>query len=340
VDVDNTIAELKSIKRHPKNIVWAEEDCWAVDALRGSLYELKWRRTLTQYFIDNPNHLSSMADRAIDRLWQLPEVKWDNTNSPLRDIRMGLGTFGWKYDPEVISKALSMDVALIDTAETYGYGRVETELGKVLEDDVWNPIVATKVSRSHLSYDSVINAARRSIDKLGAIDLYQIHWPNPKYPLDQSMSAMVTLRDHGAIGGIGVCNFSVDQLITAQSLAYPYGIQSIQVRYNLLDRGIERALMPYCWEIGLPIIAYSPLGQKFSRMLKADNNDLLTILASKYDATEAQIALAWMIGTADRIIPIPRTNNPDHAIEIMDAVEIELSADDVELLDDEFPVLE
>jgi diketogulonate reductase-like aldo/keto reductase len=341
-DISGTIRMLKELSKK-ETINWVEEDPWVVDTLRGSVRELGWRGTLTQEVIDNPGQIDSLAKRAIDRLKKLEGWFWKLPPhyNPISGIRIGLGTFGWKYDFDIISEAVADGIIFIDTAETYGYGRVEIALGKVMEELDEVPLVATKVSRSRMSYNSIINAAKRSMEKLGLgrLELYQIHWPNPEYDLGRSMDAMKTLIEEGIIDSVGVCNFCVDQLMDAQSKLEPYPIASVQTRYSLLDRGAERALIPYCQSIGIPVIAYSPLGQDFREFKKAAGWKVLSDVAKRYGASEAQIALAW-VRSGEGVIPIPRTNNVNHVLEIAQVASFDLEPGDIEELDEAFPILE
>jgi len=348
MDIAATIKGLKRLcaHEHPEDIVWIDENPWVVDALRGSLHEMAWRGTLTEYFYKNPLHVNHLSKRAITRLEHLEGrlTETDSDDSILCDCEIGLGTYGWKYDPAVIHRAMNSGIRLIDTAETYGYGRVEEALGKALRNNPRTigddyPILATKVARTHLSHNSIIKAADRSIGRLEhKIDLYQVHRPNPKYPLHGIVEALRLLHSRGSIGAIGVCNFSVDQLMDIQYEMYPARLSSVQVRYSLVDRGMERALLHYCQSIGLSVIAYSPLGQKFPKAMSI-GMPALTVVAKNYGATEAQIALAWLMSW-ERVIPIPRTNNVDHVNEITESVQLDLSDDDICFLDDAFPITE
>lgn len=315
---------------------WSKEDAGAVDAIRGSIYEQKWRGTLTRYFAEHP--VIPMVLAAIERLTDLEEPRW------LRPIALdlgpiGLGTYGWKYDTSIVTRAFDQGIQFIDTAETYGYGRVETALGTIPLP--LHIVVASKVARNRMSYQSVINAAHRSADRLdvGQLDLYQIHWPNPAYDLKMTMAAMAELVEYGTIWGIGLCNVSIDQIQSAQHALLPdHRVSTVQVRYNLVDRGIERALLPYCLKNGIQVIAYSPLAQGFGTILSADKHGVLRDLAAAHTASEAQIALAWLMSKG--VVPIPRTNKPEHVDEIAEAPYVELDPDDINDLNEAFPVKE
>lgn len=315
---------------------WAQEDAGAVDAIRGSIYEQRWRGTLIEYVAEHP--IAPMVSRAIERLSLLEEPHWPEP-VPLDLGLIGIGTYKWKYDTSIIARAFDQGIQFIDTAETYGYGRVEIALGTVTIP--LHIVVASKVARNRMAYQSVLNAAQRTLDRLGLpqITVYQIHWPNPTYDLRMTMRAMIDLIDCGSVWAIGLCNVSIDQIQSAQHALLPdHRVSTVQVRYNLVDRGVERALLPYCKEHQIQVIAYSPLGQGFGAILSADKHGVLRDQAMMYEATEAQIALAWLISKG--VIPIPRTNKLEHVDEIADAPYIELDPADVNELDEAFPIKE
>ena len=117
-----------------------------------------------------------------------------------------------------------------------------------IRDDVF---VATKVSSSHFTYDDLIEAADDSLKRLRTdyIDLYQLHWPSQSVPIEETMRAMDRLVEEGKVRFIGVSNFSVTQLEEAQATT-GNKIVSNQVSYSLVEREIERELLPYCQEHG------------------------------------------------------------------------------------------
>ena len=332
---------IDDLPRKWPNISWAKEDALVVDAMRGSMWEVKCRDTLTQFTAACSelqfNSAIWSAKRRLARNGNTV-VYWPANSFPSLGP-IGLGTYGWKYDPAIIQAAVQAGIRLIDTAETYGYGRSETTLGKAV--DLLEIVIATKVSRSHMSYEPVVNAAKRSVQKLGVqpIDLYQVHWPDDN-KIEDTMRAMGKLLADGIIASVGVCNFSIDQVMRAQSLM-PQGhrIRSLQVRYNLADRGIERALLPYCQAHDITLIAYSPLGHKFSELRAKDTKHALESVAKSCEVSEAQVALAWLM-SHDKVVPIPRTNKIEHVREIGYAPSIHLTMGQIEALEKSFPVLE
>jgi aryl-alcohol dehydrogenase-like predicted oxidoreductase len=193
----------------------------------------------------------------------------------LRVSAIGLGAwqFGareWGWGTEyarddaiaAIHRALDLGVNLVDTAEIYGAGRSERIIGEVLKKRREEIVLATKVSPWHLHSSQVVRAANRSLQRLGTdcIDLYQVHFPNPIMPIQTTMKGMSRLVTEGKVRHVGVSNFSATQLQAAQDALSNSEIVSNQVKYNLLQRKIEKDLRWYERE-NISIIAYSPLAQ-------------------------------------------------------------------------------
>jgi diketogulonate reductase-like aldo/keto reductase len=229
---------------------------------------------------------------------------------------------------QAIRAAIEMGYTHIDTAEMYGSGHTEEMIGHVIKGfDRERLFIATKVWSSNLRYRSVLKALEGSLRRLGTdyVDLYLIHWPNPSIPLDDTFKALNELVVGGKTRRVGVSNFDLKDLQRAQSLsATP--IATNQVRYSLLSREPERnGVLKYCQDNHILLTAYSPLkeGVLSIRALKE--------LAQKYDATPAQVALSWLL-SKPRVISIPMSTNIQHLKSNLDAVELELAADDIELL--------
>lgn len=227
------------------------------DAMRGAMWEEKGRGTLEEY--RSPDMLLVGAKKWLDVPDPTPILpgSW-----PIYPI--GYGTYGWKYDLGLIEESLACGPVLLDTAEGYGFGKVERELGKVLEKNKGDSWVASKVARNHMSGSALRSAVQRSRDKLqvSRIDLYQIHWPVANR-LETAADAFADLLDQGVVSRVGVCNFCAGQLAWMQTLARErgYRIESNQIRCNAFDRSALEYLVPYCRRIGVKVIAYSPLAQ-------------------------------------------------------------------------------
>jgi diketogulonate reductase-like aldo/keto reductase len=248
---------------------------------------------------------------------------------------IGLGTWQYVGGAEPLRAGIDNGACFIDTAEIYG---TEALVGEAIHGRRQQIFLATKVAPRHFRRDDLIDAAERSLRRLGTdyIDLYQLHWPNFTVPLEESMSAMEDLVKSGKIRFIGVSNFSVRDLRQAQSALSTCRIVSNQVRYNLIERTVERELLSYCAQQAITIIAYSPLGKMFSRLRAADATGILGRLAAKAGKSEAQIALNWLISKPN-VVVIPKASSVAHAIEDCGASEWRLTEAEYELLERSIP---
>jgi diketogulonate reductase-like aldo/keto reductase len=308
---------------------------FTADTLHGSMWGLNYRYTTVNDCLKKDRQ--RMIDYSICRVKSLLDLSDIGCRPrPLPSFSVGLGTYGWKYDYRIIEMAADLGVSLIDTAEGYGYGRVETELGKTI-CKLENPVVvSTKIRRDHMSQLAFRSAVDRSIGKLGISPHLQIHFPNESYSNETLGKILVDLRRSGKISSFGLGNCSVDMIESMQRFLSDYSgdvIQSVQVSYSLLDRRIESCLLPYCQARGIIVIAYSPLGQDFKKM----NKPVLTEIAKRHDATTSQVALAWILRMPG-VVPIPRTNDLDHLRINMEAAKLILSQEDIDELDEHYPM--
>lgn len=249
---------------------------------------------------------------------------------------IGLGLWQYRGGPAPIHRAIELGGNLLDTAERYGTERV---LGEALRERRAQAFVATKVAGEHLRYDDLLAAAEASLQRLGtgSIDLYQVHWPNSRVPIAETMRAMERLADQGLVKHIGVSNFSVGQLQEAQAALRNHPVVSNQVLYNLLDREIERELLAYCQQQNVTVIAYSPLaqaglvgGRSWFRRSRA--LETLGAVAQETGKTQAQVALNWCIAHPN-VIAIPKTNSVERVEENCAASGWRLSPEQLEALD-------
>src|SRR2546425_3845478 len=209
---------------------------------------------------------------------------------------------------EALQLGLELDMTLIDTAEMYGAGHSEELVSKALEGWRKPVFVASKVSPSHFAYDDLLHSARKSVDRLRVkqMDLYQLHWPNPRVPIVETMKAMEKLVRDGSVRHIGVSNFSVVQMKEAQAALSREEIVSNQVEYSLVDRTVEEEILPYCQGEKVTLIAYSPLGQ--SRIAKGRGGPfkILDEIATRLGKSRSQVALNWLLGHQS-VVVIPKT---------------------------------
>lgn len=296
----------------------------ALDTLWGSVRGLRWPGmsgmdiSMEEACYRNRSRVLDYTFDRLTALQQQPNFTF-HPRVPER-CRVGFGTFGWKYDPSIAQEAAALGM-LIDTAEGYGYGRVETRLGMALQGV--SAEVSTKVRRDHMSPMSLKNALLRSRKKLGRTPHYQIHYPHYQYP--EIILDLARFRNEGMIKSIGVGNCSVDQVESDQRLLSDHSgdaIRSVQVPFSLLDQRVRETMIPYCQERGILVIAYSPLGQS----MKVMDNPVLRSVATALDAPPATVALAWILGHPG-VMPIPRTNSLEHLRQNFDAYNLVL--DDV-----------
>ena len=187
---------------------------------------------------------------------------------------LGLGLWGlgrWKPEDEArtkatIGRAWERGFRWFDTAEVYGAGRSERILGEALRripDTTPGPFVVTKVSWEHLRPSQLRASLIGSLERLAlrSVDLYLVHAPDPRVPIADTMATLETLRREGRIGGIGVSNFSTEELEEASRHLGEGRIAVNQVEYNLLRRDEGEALQPYCRRHGILLEAYTPLAR-------------------------------------------------------------------------------
>ncbi len=166
-------------------------------------------------------------------------------------------------------KAYEMGINFFDTAPVYGFGHSEELIGKTLKSVRDKVIYATKCGlvwdkeelgsiKHHASRDSILEEADRSLKRLQTdwIDLYQVHWPDNDTAQEETMEALLKLQESGKIRHIGVSNYSVEQMTEIMKFG---PIVSLQPDYSLLNRTIEKEIVPYCLQHKIGIVAYSPL---------------------------------------------------------------------------------
>jgi len=240
---------------------------------------------------------------------------------------IGMGTWGMgggmRTDPsgdseaiEALKLGLDLGMTLVDTAEMYGAGHSEEVVSKALEDWRKPVFVASKVSPSHFAHDDLLRSARKSLERLRVkkMDLYQLHWPNPRIPIAETMRAMEKLVRDGMVRYIGVSNFSVNQMKEAQAALSREEIVSNQVEYSLVDRAIEKEVLPYCQREKVTLIAYSPLGQGRIARGRGGPFNVIDEIASRLGKSRSQVALNWLL-QHESVVVIPKASNEKHVVE-------------------------
>ncbi len=244
---------------------------------------------------------------------------------------VGIGTWNYHAGPETLRRGLEAGALFIDTAESYGTEGVVGEALAGLRDRVF---LATKVSPQNFHEADLKRSVDSSLRRLriDAIDLLQLHEPNPSIPIEETIGAMTALVDAGKVRFIGVSNFSIKQLQEAQAASKKYPIVSHQVRYNIIDRTIEKDLLQYCQANKTTVIAYSPLARGLSRIRDCDPNAVLVRLACELRRSEAQIVLNWCL-CKDGVVVIPGGNSAAHILENCAASSWRLSPEQISMLD-------
>lgn len=252
---------------------------------------------------------------------------------------LGQGT--WKMGEDARRRAdevnalklgFDLGVTLIDTAEMYASGGAEEVVAEAIAGRRAETFLVSKVLPSNASRAGVERACENSLKRLRTdrIDLYLLHWPG-SVPLTETVAAFEALKKAGKIRHWGVSNFDTDEMRELASLPSGANVQTNQVLYNLVRRGIEFDLAPWSRQRGIPLMAYSPVEQG-----ALARNARLDAVAARHDATPAQIALAWVM-QQDGVIAIPKASSQEHVRQNVAALDIRLSGEDLADLDRAFP---
>jgi len=291
---------------------------------------------------------------------------------------------------KAIREAHNLGVTSIDTAPVYGQGTSEEIVGEAIKDIQRDKVqILTKYGLSwegtngkfyfkskdnngnpldiyhYASKERVIKECEDSLKRLGTdyIDLYQIHWPDPTTPIQETMEAVNHLIKEGKVRYAGVCNYNVDQMIEADK---HIGLVSNQVHYSMVQRKIEKDIVPHALENNKSILAYSPLerglltgkmkpGYEFcegdhrkgiyyfsDENIKRTNAFLAKIkpVADEKNATLAQLVIRWTIEQNGITIALVGARNAEQSIQNAKAIEIRLSDSEIKFITDELNKLE
>jgi aryl-alcohol dehydrogenase-like predicted oxidoreductase len=237
----------------------------------------------------------------------------------------------------VLRRAVELGVDLVDTADSYGPHVSEEIIREALHPYPEHVLVATKagfvrhgpdVWRAVGRPEYLRQQAEMSLRRLGLerIDLFQLHRIDPKVPLEDQLGELKALQDEGKIGAIGLSEVSVEEIDQARKIAE---VATVQNLYNLSNRQSEDVL-DYCTREGIGFIPWFPIA---AGKLAAPGG-AVDDTAKKYDATAAQVALAWLLARAQVMLPIPGTSSVRHLEENMGAAGLyqRLAREDVERL--------
>ena len=243
-----------------------------------------------------------------------------------------------KRQDEIAALRLGLDLGLtlIDTAEMYGEGAAEELIGEAIAGRRQEVFLVSKVYPHNATLRGTVEACGRSLQHLGTdyLDLYLLHWRGA-VPLTVTLEAFQLLKQAGKILDYGVSNFDQTDMDEAGSLPGGDEIATDQVLYNLLHRGIEWDLFPWCRERDIPIMAYSPIEHSPIDQLDMLNHSQLRQIAARHGATPAQVALAWLL--QQQVVVIPKASRPAHVRENSAALDLILTDDDLAALDLAFP---
>ncbi len=248
----------------------------------------------------------------------------------------GEGIWGEPRDRDeakaVLRRAVELGVNFIDTADSYGPDVSEMLIAEALAPYPDDLVIATKGGLvrtgpgqwpSNAHPDHLRQACEGSLRRLGLdeIPLYQLHRPDPAVPYEESVGALVELKEQGKIRHIGLSNVNEGQLRVAQRLT---PVVSIQNRYNLSDRGSE-SLVDLCEQEGIAFLPWAPVQD-------AERNAPLQEVASRHRVTTTQVVLAWLLARSAAMLPIPGTGSVAHLEENTTAASIRLDAQEVAAL--------
>ena len=272
------------------------------------------------------------------------------------------GSFEAREAQAAIRRALELGVTLFDTAQAYGFGVSERVLGEALKPELQSQrdrfIIATKgglrMEGNTLLRDASAGWLRRGVEQslrnLGVdyIDLYQVHWPDPRTPIEETASALAQLAEEGMIRYVGVSNYDVEQM---QAFARTRKIDTLQPPYHLFQRDIEQAILPYCQEHGVGVLVYGPLahgllagsytpqttfasddwrskspefqGDLFVRNLAVVER--LKGVANRQGISVAQLAIAWVLANPAVDVAIVGARRPQQLEQTVSAADIHLT---------------
>lgn len=268
-----------------------------------------------------------------------------------------------------LERAIERGVTLFDTADVYGEGKNEEFIAPFIQKNRSKVTIATKfgISRFGKAIDQVRienspeyirNAVDASLSRLGieTIDLYYMHRRNPDVPLAESIGAMSDLVKEGKIRFLGLSEVSAPEIREAHAI---HPITAIQTEWSLFSRQVEEIIVPTAAELGIGFVPYSPLGRgqltgkveakdfgkkdvrNLYKRFQEDSNirliETVSRIATKNNATAAQVALAWLYSRSPifglSIVPIPGTRSPSRIDENVNGALLDLSDSDVEMLE-------
>jgi aryl-alcohol dehydrogenase-like predicted oxidoreductase len=290
---------------------------------------------------------------------------------------MGMsGMYGATDEAEAIAtihQAIDLGVSFLDTADAYGSGHNETLIGKAIKNRRDQVIIATKFGLSDISTggyaipvngrpEYVRSACEASLQRLGVntIDLYYQHRVDPTTPIEDTIGTMAELVKEGKVRFLGLSEASTSTIRRAHAV---HPISALQSEYSLWSRDVEDEILQTCRELKIGFVPWSPLGRGFltgsiktfddldpndwrrmSPRFQGDNFqrnldlvDRVQEIADAKNCTLAQLAIVWLLNQGEDLVPIPGTKRISYLLENLGALEIELTTEDLNLIDTTIP---
>ena len=242
-----------------------------------------------------------------------------------------------RQEVNALRAGIERGLTLIDTAEMYAEGGAEEVVGEAIKGQRDKVFLVSKVYPWNAGGKKGIAACEASLRRLGTdhIDLYLLHWRG-NYALAETVELMETLQQQGKIGRWGVSNLDYADLQELGQVPGGQACATNQVLYHLASRGIEYDLLPWCQQQSMPVMAYCPLAQAGRLRAGLMNHPVVNAIAKEYNATAAQMLLAWVISHPG-VMAIPKASSIMHVEENAGALGITLSAEALQKLDAAFP---
>ena len=235
-----------------------------------------------------------------------------------------------------LRRGIETGMTHIDTAEMYGDAEpvIADAIAGLPREKLF---LVSKVLPSNASRRGTITACERSLKRLKTdhLDCYLLHWRG-SYPFEETVAAFDELVAAGKIRSWGVSNFDSDDLDELLDVAGEGKIACNQVLYHLQERAIEHAVIPWCEQHGVAVVAYSPFGHNDFPSARSKGGEVLQAIADAHSASPRQVALAFLT-RAPSVLAIPKASSADHAAENAAAGDLKLSDADIAALDKAFP---
>lgn len=283
--------------------------------------------------------------------------------------------FGWGSQDDresvaAISRALDLGINWIDTAAVYGLGHSEEIVARALKGRTERPYIFTKCSmvwdeKGNIGHSLKRRSIRREVEnslrrlQIEAIDLYQIHWPDPEADIEEAWSTLSDLKREGKVRYIGVSNFNVEQLQRAMAIDH---VDSLQPPYSLVHPSVEEEILPFCEKNNIGVIVYSPMmsGLLSGRMTREriaslpeddwrkhnpefveprlhrnlELADLLKNIGEQHGISAGATAISWTLRLSAITGAIVGGRNPQQVDGIVSAADFRLSEDEIDRIDE------